>query len=691
MIDYTTAGGVALLTFDNPPLNVLTPELLDTLCRAVDRANGDPDVKGIVITGTPDHFTSGMDINIFREMKNPEEAEKLSGRVQSVFGHIEASEKPVAAAMAGMVMGGALECALAARFRVCTTTTRCSMPEITLGILPGAGGTQRLPRLVGPEKAFGMMLSGRPVAADDALAAGLVDAVTEPSKLLDTARRMVLSGDIPERSGRRTGNISDTVRNEAAFESAGKTACKVHPEIIAPHKIIQAVRTGITGSFEAGLESERKGFAACMATTAAKNRISNFFASRATAKVDELASVKPSSVATVAIIGMGTMGSGIAQTFAAADKTVLVSDIDRAHAEKGVAVIEKSLARKVSRGFLNREKADAILGRIIISDEWKRLAEADLVIEAVVEDTAIKQALFETIGAVCTPETVIASNTSTIDLDLFAEKLPRPERLVGMHFFNPAHSMPLVEVIRRKESDPAVVATVLHLTGELRKTPVLVNNSVGFVVNRLFIPYAAEAYRLLEEGAGPEEIDAAMTGFGFPMGPLALIDMTGIDILAFTTAQLCAAFPRHIPLPAVAAKLVDEGLLGQKSGCGVYRYEEGSRKPLPSGRTAEIIGEIKTSNTTPHRSFTREQITDRLVFRLVAEGFRVAEERVALREADIDVAMVLGIGFPDFRGGVIRFAHDRGLKNVIKKLESLASGYGERYEPCNYLQSIIQE
>ena len=689
MIDYSIAGTVATVRLDNPPLNVLTFDLLDGLTGAIDRANSDPAVTGIVITGSAAHFTAGADVNIFRTIASDGEAMAVSERFQKSFDRIEQSCKPVAAAVAGSVMGGALECALAAHFRICTAGSRLGMPEVNLGILPGAGGTQRLPRTIGTGAALRLLLSGSPVSAQEAQNLGLVDKVCEPADLLAAACRRLDSVGIIRCCSQRTDTIADAEANEAAFSQAGKKLLRVPRELIASSVIIDAVRTGIEVSFEAGLEKERQGFARCMGTTATRNKIYLFFESRATAKLKEFESVTPDAISSTAVIGMGSMGAGIAQAFAAAGKTVTAIDVSIDAARKGLSRIDESLDRKVERGSLTRQKADALLDRIAPASDIAAATGADLIIEAVFEDIAVKQEIIEKIDTIATPATIVASNTSTINLDLLAGRLSHSERLIGLHFFNPAHSMPLVEVIRRPQTDPQVVATTMNLAKELRKIPVPVNNHVGFVVNRLFIPYCVEAYQLLDGGADAHAIDAAMVAFGFPMGPLSIIDMTGIDILAFTNEIMTGTYPYHIPLSPVATTLVEEGMLGQKTGCGVFRYEKGSRQPLKNERTEALAEQFLRDSGSAPTVFGNDEITDRLVMRLVAEGFRVMEEQVALREADIDVAMVLGTGFPDYKGGVIKYARELGIKKVFSLLESLAGQYGERYQPCNYLQSII--
>ena len=691
MIQYSITDRAALLRLDNPPLNVLSFPLLDALVAGVERANADHAVDGIIIIGDASHFTSGADISIFQSLSTGDESVATSRRFQDVFNRIEASEKPVAAAIAGQVMGGALELSLAAHYRICTQQTRCSFPEVTLGIIPGAGGTQRLPRLVGPKAALDMILSGKPVDAQKALDIGLVDAVCAHDVLAVAAGKLLQSPQRPVTVSARIDKISDPQGYGKLFSEYRTRTADGRPEIIAPGVIIDSIERGIAGSFAAGLTFEQFGFAQCMATFAARNKIHLFFATRATAKIPELELVDPHPVSTTAVVGLGSMGCGIAQAFATAGKRVLLLDTDRDAAERGLERITESLERKVKRGGATREKTDAILLNIRIADSCSEFDDADLVIEAVYENVDLKKKLLGQIAVCCRHETIIATNTSTISLDTLAEGLPHPERLVGLHFFNPAHSMPLVEVIRRHDTSPAVLGAMIKFVKELRKTPVVVNNRVGFVVNRIFIPYFIEAFALIEEGASPEAIDKAMTDFGFPMGPLTLIDMTGIDILLSTSRQMKEAFPYHLEVPASAAALVEQEMLGQKTGCGVYRYEKGDRTPLENGALQPILDSTRMKTGSAPHDFTLDEITGRLMLRMVSEGFRVIEEDVALRESDIDVAMVLGTGFPDFRGGIIRYAYDFGLSSTITKLYNYAASCGERYQPCNYLLSLHKE
>ena len=687
MIEYGKSDGVCILRLNDPPLNAIGFEFLEELAAAVDRANADDDVTGIILTGNEDHFSAGADVNLFEGVSSAEEAIEMSRIFQDALDAVEDSEKPSVAAVAGKVMGCALELAMACRFRVCTHQSRFSNPEVMLGINPGAGGTQRLARLIGAEAALRILLTGKPIDADTALELGLVDAVCEGGQLIETARGLLSSGRSAVAVSRRTDKISDTRVNEGAFEQAQKLIERVRPEIIAPRKIIEAVRTGLTESYQAGLRKEQQGFAECMDTLATRNKIYLFFAEKKTGKVSELEKIAPAKIASAAVVGTGSMGAGIAQALAAAGMTVIITDADEQAVERAIKRIRKSLEKRVERGAMSPDRASDMIRRISVARSWDDIAPSDIVIEAVFEEIAVKREVTERIGAVCRSDAIVASNTSTINLDELAASLTRPERLVGLHFFNPAHSMPLVEVIRRDGADPGVIATAMKFVKDIRKTPVLVNNREGFVVNRIFIPYMKEAFRLLEDGADPRAVDAAMVEFGFAMGPLTLIDMAGIDILAFTEKQMCKAFPTHMPLSRIAVSLVERGCLGQKTGCGVYRYEEGDYTPKDSSTTREIIAGVQKELGKAAREIGADEITDRLILRMVGEAFQVVQEQIAQRDSDIDVAMVLGTGFPDFRGGVLKYAYDTGLKEIESRLDSLAERFGERFRPCEFLRN----
>ena len=747
VVEYNVTSGVAVLRLNAPPLNTITFELLEQLRAAIRRANDEPAVRGIVIAGNATHFSAGADLGIFRALGTREDAIRTSLIYQEAFQEVEDSGKPVVAAVAGKVSGAALELALACHWRVCTAETSFSFPEVRLGINPGAGGTQRLPRLIGPEAALQMLLTGNAVAARQALAMGLADTVCgdpspyplpqgergttpppcplpqeERGTLLQAARCLLESAGPPRRTSRLTEKIADGSLNAAAFARAEKLLTGVRPEIIAPRKIAAAVKTGLEESFQAGLQAEQTAFAECMDTQAARNKIYVFFATRDLSKAADLGwerrrpagtshgnagaatadldggrrdagapshgNAGGATISKAAVIGMGAMGTGIAQALAMAGVQVLVLDEQEPALQKGLAKIKASLEKRAGQDQRPPQWPAEVLGRITTTTRWQELAPAELVIEAVFEDLAVKRAVLARLAALTAPNTILASNTSTLSLDALAEGLPHGERLIGMHFFNPAQHMPLVEIIRREATAASVIATAMKFAKTIRKTPVLVKNREGFLVNRLFIPYLKEAFWLLEEGVAAADVDGAIVEFGFPMGPLLLIDMAGLDILAHSDRILSRAFPHHGGLPTVVARLVAQGQLGQKTGAGVYRYEAGKYAPLACEATAAILAEVRRERGLAPRRIEKDEIVERLVLRMVGEAFLVLEEGLVQRPADLDAATVLGIGFPDFRGGVLQYARDAGLECIAARLEKLAAQFGGRFSPCRMLRAL---
>jgi len=678
-----------VLRLNCPPLNTITFALLEALQAAVRRGNQDPNVRALLIIGEADHFSAGADVNLLQEVSSADEAVRTSRVFQEAFQELEDSPKPLAAAVAGRVMGSALELALACHLRVSAAGSTFAMPEVNLGINPGAGGTQRLPRLIGAGAALKMLLSGEAIGAEQARALGLVDAVCDGKDLEPCARSLLQTAATPRRTSRLTDKVQDAARNDAAFAEAEKFLATVRPELIAPRKILEAVKIGLEQSVQAGLRQEQEAFAACSQTLATRNKMYLFFATRQAAKPPGVAGAEAAPVKRAAVVGMGTVGTGITQALITAGVPVLVMDQQESIVYRGIERIGDSLKRRVEQGRLSAERAAETLRLMHPATKWNELAASDLVIEAVFEDVATKRSVIGSVDGVCAAETIIASNTSAISLDVLAEGMRHPERLIGMHFFHPAYRMPLVEIIRRQSTPAGLLATALQLSKRMRKTPVLVANREGFLVDRLFVPYLKEAFWLLEDGAQPEAIDAAMVEFGFPMGPLALIDMTGLDILVSSDKAISQAFPRHGRLSPVAVRLVERGHLGQKTSAGVYKYQPGGYTPSWHEVTHQIIADVQREKGSAARKISHEELTKRLVLRLVCEAFYVLAEGVAASESDVDVAMVLAVGFPDFRGGVLRYARDLGLGSVLADLERLAASFGERFTPCPLLGEMV--
>jgi 3-hydroxyacyl-CoA dehydrogenase len=702
MIHSSLIDGVCVLRLEAPPLNTINFALLHQLEELVGRAMADPQVRGVVIAGRPDHLSAGADLHLFEEIQSAEDAVRVSRVFQAAFQVLEDCPKPVGVALAGRVIGAALEMASACHVRVATPTTRFSMPEVTLGINPGAGGTQRLPRLMGVGPALGMLVDAQTVDAARALSWGLIDQIASETELVEAVCCRVAAQATPRRTRHRTGKIGDREVNAAAFEEARARIAKGRPEIIAPRLILDAVRTGVEESFTAGLEFEQAAFAECMATPAARAKIYVFFARRQTGK--QPAGVEAVPVRQAAVVGMGTMGTGIAQALVTSGIPAMVRDEEQRFLDRGRQRIQSSLDKRVEQGKLAANRAAEILDRLTTTTRWEDLAGAELIIEAVPEELALKRSVLGRLAQVA-PGAMLATNTSTLSLDDLAVGLPHPERLLGLHFFNPAHHMPLVEVIHREATAAELVATGLGLVRALGKTPVLVRNREGFVVNRVFVPYLQEAFALVEEGADPATVDQALVEFGMPMGPLAVSDLAGLDVLLWAQQVLARAFPRHGPLSPIVERLVQRGDRGQKTGAGLYRYEKGDPTPRPSAAADEIVAAVRAGRCEslaekPYQSFSpltpgpspargegsnetacKEEITQRLVLRMVSEAFYLIEERVVQRESDIDVAMILGTGFPEFRGGPIHYARTLGVDRVVAELNTLAARLGPRFAP----------
>ena len=692
MIDYQIDDGLCVLRLDSPPVNAISLALLAELRAAVRRAGSDPQARAIVITGGPSHFSAGADLADFRATRTAADAQRMARTFQEAFAELEDCEKPVLAALAGKVLGGALELALACHQRIAAEGSQFGMPEVKLGINPGAGGTQRLPRLVGLPAALGLLLWGQSISAPSALKIGLVDRVCPGEALLDTARELLASSPLRRKTRERTDMIQDRPANSASLAQAESTVAASRPEIIAPRTILTAVRTGVEDSFDAGLAAERDGFCQCMATRATQNKFYVFEALRQAAKIDLPDATAEPTIARVAVIGMGTMGTGIVQALITAAIPVVAFDENPAALERGVAKIRASLAGRVAQGKLSDARAAEILDRLTLATDLRQMAGADLVIEAVFEDLAVKRSTLSLAEEICSAESIIASNTSTISLDRLAEGMRHPQRLLGLHFFNPAQHMPLVEVIHREATPPGLAAALLRFAKRIGKKPIPVKNREGFLVNRLLIPYLKEAFWLLEAGVEPEPIDRAMVQFGFAMGPFVLIDMAGLDILVLTDAVLRGAFPHHGGPPEIAVRLVQQGHLGQKTGSGVYRYEKGSHQPQPNPVAAGIIAEVRQGRRSFASPMSEGEITERLVLRMVNEAFSVLEEGLCQRPSDLDVAMVLGTGLADFRGGVVKYASDLGLEHVRARLTALSADCGPRYahgKLLEYPQSLI--
>jgi 3-hydroxyacyl-CoA dehydrogenase len=665
-------GSVGVIVIDNPPINAGSAAVRGGLLSAVHAVQADASLQAAVIIGAGKTFIAGSDL---REFGQPLESPQLP----DVIAAIEACPKPFVAALHGAALGGGFELALGCDARVAAPGTVVGLPEVTLGIIPGAGGTQRLPRIVGVPRAIAMVCSGERVPATQALQAGLIDALAASEAELRAAA-IAHANALAARGGkRRLRDLPVPEADDAAIEAAAEAALRTGKR--RPHvaEAIAAVRRAATLPIDDGLRLEREAFQRLRTGREARALRHQFFAERNSAHLPALQGVAPRPVETVAVLGAGTMGTGIALAALAAGCTVLLIEQDAAALERGTQRIHHRYADRVRAGKLDAANAEAQQQRLRPGLDWSALAEADLVIEAVFEDLAVKQQVFTRIGAIARPGAVLASNTSYLDLDAIANVTHRPQDVIGLHFFSPANVMRLLEVVRGAASAPDALATGMALGRRLGKLPLLTGNAFGFVGNRLYAAYRRQCEFLVEEGAWPEQVDAALQQFGFAMGPFAVADLSGLDIAwRMRLAQAATRDPaaRYVDIPD---RLCEAGRLGRKTGAGYYRYgDNGERAVDPAVHT--LIAQARAAKGLAPRNVDDAEIQRRALLALANEATLLLAEGVATHPADVDLALVNGYGFPRWEGGVVFWARERGEQALREDFAWLAkvSGPGSR-------------
>jgi 3-hydroxyacyl-CoA dehydrogenase len=679
-VSLRAEGGIAVITIDNPPVNASKYEVRLGLLNLVSQASGDPKISAAVIMCAGRTFIAGADITEFG--KPPREP-----LLSAVIAAIEVSRKPVVAAMHGTPLGGGLELALGCHFRIAAPDTRLGLPEIKLGIIPGAGGTQRLPRLVGIDKAMAMILSGDPIGAHEALEAGLIDEIVDSDlatgalafarRVVSEKREFVLARDREDRLSARA--------DLAKFNAAAADRIRRARGQNAPSAAIEALRAALTLPIAEGLRLERARFLELVAGDQSKAMRHIFFAEREAAKVPDIANVNPTDVTRAAVIGAGTMGGGIAMCFANAGIPVTLVDVSPEALARGLDTVGANYRSTAARGGLTPNEVDARLGRIASTTDLAAVAGADIVVEAVFEDMGVKRNLFAELDRIAKKSAVIASNTSYLDIDVLARGTARPQAVVGMHFFSPANVMRLVEVVRGAATAPHTLATAIAVARRLGKIPAVVGVCHGFVGNRMLRVRSVEAERLLLEGALPQDIDAALVGFGFPMGPFAMADMAGLDVgWRMRKAQGLSA--------PIADELCERGRYGQKTRGGFYLYEAGSRAPLPDPEVERLITDAAARHGVARRVIGAEEIVDRTLYPMINEGARILAEGIARLPGDIDVIWVHGYGFPVQRGGPMHYANNVGLGRICQRLTVFAERTGdEHHRPAPLLAKLAAE
>jgi 3-hydroxyacyl-CoA dehydrogenase len=681
-----TVSRVAILQIDSPPVNAFSGEVRAALARALANACASPAIDAIVLCGTT-IFSAGADITEFGGAKV-----RMEPMLWDLFALFEASAKPVVAAVDGLALGGGMECILAVDYRIATPRAKFGLPEVKLGFLPGAGGTQRLPRLIGPQAAIDLMTRGHSIDAHAALDLGIVDELTDElaDDLLPTAieraRSIAASGHARTPTLHKTDRIAGF---DASFFAAQRAKATVQARgLAAPATIVDCVQAACTLPPEEGLRYERVYLEALRANPQHAALIRLFQAERAAAKVPGLAAAAL-PVHRVAVIGAGMMGAGIAMAFANAGIDVVLSEVDEASLQRGLAGIERHYAHAVARNTMDRARADAAFFRIDTAIGIERLGAVDLVIEAIPEDMQLKKRLFASLDRFLPPDTILATNTSSLDIDELAAATSRPAKVVGVHFFAPANVMKLLENVRGRYTDDATIATVMALGKRLGKVCVLAGNCDGFIGNRLLHYYSCAAEFMVEQGIAPERIDAVAEAFGMPMGPLALRDLVGLDVTTLVRRGRRARLPAGARMPDVVEALHAAGRFGMKNGKGFYRYDGRQRFADPDAH--EILTARARRSGLPALELSDAQILDRLLLPLVNEGAKALGDGTALRESDIDVVWTSGYGFPRHEGGPMHWGRRTGLARVQAMADELQHCYGPNWAAASHLDAMLRE
>jgi 3-hydroxyacyl-CoA dehydrogenase len=686
--DYTLQDDVAVITLNNPPVNGLGLETRSAAVDGLRRAALDQAVRAIVITGAGKVFSGGADI---REFNSPRALTEPT--LHTLISTVEASAKPVVIAIHGVCMGGGLELALGAHYRVALPGAQIALPEVKLGLLPGAGGTQRLPRAIGLEAALNMIVSGAPVLSEQLAGSGLFNAILPAGRDLvagavEFARGIAAVRPLPKVRDRQAAHP-----DPQAFLAAARARVKAEAgPFPAPVECVETVAAAVEKPFDEGLAFERQRFMHLMGTPESKALRHAFFAERTAGKVPDVpAATSTRAIRTAAVVGAGTMGAGIAMNFANAGIPVILLETRQDALDKGLATIRRNYESTVKKGKLAPDQMDGRVALITGTLAYADIAQADIVVEAVFEDMAVKEAVFGALDKVMKPGAILASNTSTLDLNRIAAFTARPQDVIGLHFFSPANVMKLLEIVRGAATANDVLATALALAKTLKKTGVVAGVCDGFIGNRMVEQYVRQAGFLLDEGALPQQVDAAIERFGFAMGPFRMADLAGNDIGWAIRKR------RYVDLPAVkysrtADLLCEGGRFGQKTGAGWYDYHAGDRTPHPSALVDGMILRNSADLGIVRRAIGDDEIVDRLVYALVNEGARILEEGIALRASDIDMVYLSGYGFPLFRGGPMFYADTVGLAHVLAAIEGYARGYhGEAWTPAPLLVRLAAE
>ncbi|MFJ4345371.1 3-hydroxyacyl-CoA dehydrogenase NAD-binding domain-containing protein [Pseudomonas sp. NPDC089401] len=684
LVEIEIQANLAFIRVSNPPVNALSHAVRAALLEAFRQVEADARVQAVVLLCEGRTFMAGADI---KEFGLPAQAPALPHVVNA----IEASAKPSVAVLQGTALGGGLEVAMACHYRIAQADARVGLPEVKLGLLPGAGGTQRLPRLVGVAKALDMIVGGAPISAQDALAHGLVDALCEGDLAAAGqafAEQLLAQGKGVRRTGER--RVADAEAAAGLIEAKRVQVRQASPALFAPLRCVAAIEAAVALDLSEGLARERDLFGECLASPQRAALVHAFFAERKAAKVADLpADTVARPVRHAAVIGGGTMGVGIALCFANAGVPVRLLEVDIAARDRALQRARDTYCASVKRGSLTAEAMEKRLRLIEGVIDYQALADVDLVIEAVFEDLAVKRQVFERLDAVCKPGAILATNTSSLNLDTLASFTRRPQDVVGLHFFSPANVMRLLEVVRGEQTAFEVLASALALGKTLNKSCVVVGVCDGFVGNRMLFQYGRETEFLLEEGATPEQVDAALRGFGMAMGPMAMRDLAGLDIGRAIRQRQRKALDARYPMPRVLDKLCDAGMLGQKTGRGYYLYQDGSRTPQANPQLLALLEEASREQGLTRQALSDDYIVERALLALINEGAKILEEGIAQRASDIDLIYLHGYGFPAHHGGPMFYAERLGLGRVLERIQAFQARFGAWWTPAPLLERLV--
>jgi 3-hydroxyacyl-CoA dehydrogenase len=676
-------AGILTLEIDNPPVNAMSVAVRSALLTALERASTDSKIRGVVLFGGGKTFVAGADIREFG--KPPQSPSGLQ-----IYQLMDSFRKPILAALHGTALGGGLELALVAHYRIALSSVRVGMPEVNVGLIPGGGGTQRLPRIVGVETALDLITSGRQIDGRTALQLGIVDKLVDADNLgslvteaVSYARDLGERGMPPRRIRDERSKLEGV--DKQLFPSWRDRNARKWGGLLAPWRVVDCIEAACTTSWDEANAFERRAFEECKASPERAALSHIFFAERAAAKINsQSVETKPQVIGSTAIIGAGAMGGGIAMVFANSGIPVRLVDTSQEALGRGRAAIEKSYDTSVKRGSMDRSTADQSLARISGVMSYDEISDSDLVIEAVFENLAVKQDVFRRLDKLMKPSAILASNTSTLDIDKIAAVTERPEAVIGMHFFSPANVMKLLEVIRGKHSSQQTVASIMGIAKPLGKVGVLAGNCHGFIGNRILYAYGREADFLLEEGATPWQIDKALQDFGLPMGLYLMRDMAGLDIGWSARKEQAPSRPKHLRYSTVADRICELGRFGQKTGAGYYRYQ--GRTPTPDPQIEALIAAVADEAGIKRRAITDAEIMERVMLAMVNEGAKIVGESIAQRASDIDVTYVYGYGFPRHRGGPMYWAEQQGLAAVLEIVRRNEELHGPFWSPAPLLE-----